>query len=99
MNAADFDALDEAEKKHFYKCEKCGEMVDKRQLDDVLFHEDHGHRPDIQYAGSQRLGKSVEGPRRLANRFGKTYHLSYLRKNWRDYASAILSRWGATKNG
>ena len=33
MNAADFDKLDQAEKKHFYKCEKCGEMVDMRQLD------------------------------------------------------------------
>jgi hypothetical protein len=29
-----------------------------RQLDDVLFHEDHVHRPDIQNSGSQRLGES-----------------------------------------
>jgi len=28
---------------------------DKRQLDDVLFHEDHVHRPDIQYGGSVRI--------------------------------------------
>jgi hypothetical protein len=55
MNAADFDQLDEAEKKHFYRCEECSEMVDMRQLDDVLFHEDHVHRPDIQYRGSKRL--------------------------------------------
>jgi hypothetical protein len=48
MNAADFNELTEAEKRHFYKCQQCGEMVDKRQLDDVLFHEDHVHRPDIQ---------------------------------------------------
>jgi hypothetical protein len=58
MNAADFDELSDAEKRHFYKCEKCGQMVDMRQLDDVLFHEDHVHRPDIQYGGSQRLGES-----------------------------------------
>jgi hypothetical protein len=58
MNAADFDQLDEAEKKHLYKCKQCGEMVDMRQLDDVLFHEHHVPRPDIQYGGSQRLGKS-----------------------------------------
>jgi hypothetical protein len=38
--------------------EQCGEMVDKRQLDDVVFHEDHDHRPDIQYGGSERLGES-----------------------------------------
>jgi len=43
------------EKQRFYKCQKCGEMVDKRQLDDVLFCADHKPRPDIQYEGSQRL--------------------------------------------
>jgi len=55
MNAADFDQLSESEKRHFYKCEQCGEMVDMRQLDDVLFHEDHVHGPDIQYGGSEEL--------------------------------------------
>ena len=30
-------------------------MVDKRQLDDVLFHEDHKQRPDIPYSGWERL--------------------------------------------
>ena len=56
MNAADFRQLSEEEKRHFYKCQKCGQMVDKRQLDDVLFHEtDHMPRPDIQYGGSIRL--------------------------------------------
>jgi hypothetical protein len=58
MNPADFDGLDDSEKKHFCKCERCGQMVDMRQLDDVLFHEDHVHRPDIQYGGSERLGES-----------------------------------------
>jgi hypothetical protein len=56
MNAADFHELSEAEKTHFYKCTQCGEMVDRRQLDDVLFHEiDHKPRPDIQYGGSVRI--------------------------------------------
>ena len=55
MNDADFRKLDDAEKEHFYKCKQCGEMVDMRQLDDVLFHEDHVHRPDIQYGGSEEL--------------------------------------------
>ena len=50
MNTAEFNRLTESEKKHFYKCSRCGEMVDKRQLDDVLFHgSDHNLRPDIQY--------------------------------------------------
>jgi|SRR4030095_5150822 hypothetical protein len=58
MNAADFNELSEAEKRHFYQCQRCGEMVDMRQLDDVLFHEDHVQRADIQYGGSQRLEES-----------------------------------------
>jgi hypothetical protein len=54
MNAADFNKLSEAEKRHFYQC-RCRGIVDKRQLDAVLFHEaDHKSRPDIQYGGSAR---------------------------------------------
>ena len=55
MNAADFDELSEAEKRPFYQFSSCGEMVEKRLLDDLLFHEDHVHTPDIQYGGSQSL--------------------------------------------
>jgi hypothetical protein len=56
MNAADFNELSEKEKRHFYRCQKCGEIVDIRQLDDVLFYEtDHKPRPDIQYGGSVRI--------------------------------------------
>jgi hypothetical protein len=56
MNAADLNGLDDAEKTHFYKCQQCGEMVDKRQLDEVLFHEtNHKPRPDTQYGGSVRI--------------------------------------------
>lgn len=55
MNPSDFDSLSEGEKIHFYHCKQCGEMVDMRQLDEVLFHEDHKPRPDIQYGGSERL--------------------------------------------
>jgi hypothetical protein len=55
MNAGDFIELSEAERTRFYRCSRCGEMVDKRQLDDVLFHEDHVQRPDIQYGGSLEL--------------------------------------------
>ena len=59
MNAADFKNLDDGEKNHFYRCKQCGEWVDMRQLDDVLYHEDHVHRPDIPYGGSQRLEESA----------------------------------------
>jgi hypothetical protein len=58
--SGDFNQLSEAEKRHFYKCGRCGEMVEIRQLDDVLFHEDHVHRPAIQYGGSERLGESKQ---------------------------------------
>jgi hypothetical protein len=35
---------------------KCGEIFDRRTLDEVLFHHtDHKHRPDIQYSGSKKL--------------------------------------------
>jgi hypothetical protein len=34
---SDFEILDADEKLHFYECTECGEMVDKRQLDEVLF--------------------------------------------------------------
>jgi hypothetical protein len=80
MKAAEFDALDESEKKHFYRCQECGEMVDKRQLDDVTLHEDHVPRPDIPYAGSERLDKPRHGATTLSRRFGKTHHISPLRK-------------------
>lgn len=50
--AANEESADET---HFYKCRACDEMVDKRQLDDVLFHEDHKQRPDIPYSGDERI--------------------------------------------
>jgi hypothetical protein len=56
LNAADSNELSQSDKKHFYKCSRCGQMVDMRQLDDVLFHEtNHKPRPDIQYGGSVRI--------------------------------------------
>ena len=61
MTRADFESLSADEKKHFYECVRCGEMVDKRQLDEVLFHEtDHEQRPDIQYGGSERSALNCE---------------------------------------
>jgi hypothetical protein len=80
MNRAEFDELDEAEKRHFYECKQCGEMVDKRQLEDVIFQEDHVHRPDIPYGGSEPVDKATYGSTTLSRRFGKTHHISPLRK-------------------
>jgi hypothetical protein len=64
VNADEFEQLPKAEKKRFYRCKKCGEMVDMRQLDDVLFHEDHNPRADIQYSGSKRLRVYEVRPRK-----------------------------------
>jgi len=48
MTAENFMTLSPGEQIHYYECWVCGETVDKRQLDDVLFHETHQQRPDIQ---------------------------------------------------
>jgi uncharacterized C2H2 Zn-finger protein len=44
MNVADFDKLSDEEKEHFFRCPECGEVVDKRELRDVIFHAT-GHKP------------------------------------------------------
>ena len=54
MNKSYYDHLSAEAKQHFYQCQPWWRM-DMRQLDDVLFHEDHRPRPDIQYEGSKRL--------------------------------------------
>ena len=42
MKAADFNKLSNGEKEPFYRCSKCRQFVDKRELRDVIFHEsDH----------------------------------------------------------
>lgn len=33
------------ERDHFYVCQACGQAVDKRELGQVLHHEDPGHEP------------------------------------------------------
>jgi hypothetical protein len=48
LTLAEYEKLPPKEKEHFAKCEKCGEIFDRRSLDEVLFHHtDHKHRPDI----------------------------------------------------
>jgi hypothetical protein len=55
MKKADYEKLPSREKDHFMECRVCGEMFDCRRLDEVLSHEDHKQRPDIQYSGSERV--------------------------------------------
>jgi hypothetical protein len=62
---ADFGELSGAEKEDFYKCKQCGEMVNKRQFDDVLFHEDPKPRPDIQYGRSKVIHLYEVRPRKI----------------------------------
>jgi hypothetical protein len=48
MHAEDFNELSEEEKEHFFRCSKCAEFVDKRELRDVIFHEtNHKQEPHI----------------------------------------------------
>jgi hypothetical protein len=55
MTPDEYEKVPPDEKKHFMKCSECGEMFDKRSLDEVFFHEDQKPRPDIQYSGSERV--------------------------------------------
>jgi hypothetical protein len=55
MTLGEYEKLPPEEKEHFAKCTECGEIFDRRSLDEVLCHTDHKHRPDIQYSGSIKL--------------------------------------------
>jgi hypothetical protein len=55
MTLDEYEKLSPEEKEHFAMCTKCCEIFDRRSLDEVLFHTDHKHRPDIQYSGSEKL--------------------------------------------
>jgi hypothetical protein len=55
MTLDEHEKLPPGEKEHFAICTKCPEIFDRRSLDEVLFHTDHKHRPDIQYSGSEKL--------------------------------------------
>jgi hypothetical protein len=60
MTLEEFEKLLPEEKEHFVKCSRCGNIFDRRSLDEVLFHHtDPKDRPDIQYGGSERLGQSL----------------------------------------
>ena len=59
MTLDEYEKPPPEEKEHFGRCDEFGEIFDRRNLDEVLFHHtDHKHRPDIQY---KRLGKARLG--------------------------------------
>ena len=56
MTLDEYEKLPPEEQEHFATCSECGEIFDRRSLDDVLFHHaDHKDRPDVQYGGSVKL--------------------------------------------
>ena len=38
MTLAEYEELPAEEKEHFFQCPKCSQLVDKRELRDVIFH-------------------------------------------------------------
>ena len=58
MSPMTFDEYEKLprEEKSLGRCAECGEIFDRWNLDEILFHHtDHKHRPDIQYSGSEKL--------------------------------------------
>jgi len=56
MTLDEYEKLPPDEQEHFARCAECGEIFDRRSLDEVLFHHaGHKHRIDIQYSGWQKL--------------------------------------------
>jgi len=65
VNPADFNELANSDKKHFYRCKQCGEMVDLPQLDDILFQADHKSGQTFSTADHNALNPTNEGKARL----------------------------------
>jgi hypothetical protein len=53
MTTDEYEKLPADEKEHFAECAKCGEIFDRRSLDEVLFHTEHKHH---RHAYSNRNG-------------------------------------------
>jgi hypothetical protein len=60
MTLDEYEKLPPEEKEHFGRCAEWGEIFDRWNLDEVLFHQtDRKHRPDIQYSGSEKLDQDT----------------------------------------
>jgi hypothetical protein len=56
MTLDEYEQLSPGEKQHFYRCSKCGQLVDERELRDVIFHEtDHKPKPHIPKIRGKRI--------------------------------------------
>jgi hypothetical protein len=56
MTLDEYEQLSPGEKEHFYRCSKCGQLVDERELRDVIFHEtDHKPKPHIPKIRGKRI--------------------------------------------
>jgi hypothetical protein len=61
MTADEFEKLPPEEKDHFYRCRECGQLVDKRELRDVIFHEtDHKVKSHIPRIIGKPIPKSYD---------------------------------------
>jgi hypothetical protein len=63
MKKSEYEKLSPEEQKHFMECPECGEMFDRRSLDEVVFHQDRKQRPDFQYSKSERVPRLGVSPR------------------------------------
>ena len=58
---SDLSQIPEDERKHFIKCDKCGEWIDRRDLNQVFNHDHDGKlEVKIEYTSSRRIGDAEE---------------------------------------
>jgi hypothetical protein len=56
MTVDEYERLSPEEKEHYFQCPKCAQLVDKRELRDVIFHvKDHKRKPQIPRIRAKRL--------------------------------------------
>ena len=57
MSDEAFNEAPAEDKHHFIRCGECGVMYDKRDLDEVMFHNcGHVHRPDMPLKRGKKIG-------------------------------------------
>jgi hypothetical protein len=63
MTHDEYEKLPLEERQHFYWCSKCGQLVDKRELRDVIFHViDHKPKPEIPRIKGKAIPKRPSEP-------------------------------------
>ena len=75
MTPDEYEKLPLEEKKRYAECSECGEIFDRRSLDEVLFHHaDHKHPPDIQYSWSSCKLAGSKRERRVPLRHATSHY-------------------------